>query len=152
LVSNTHVPTDRSLVRKTLHGLSQWFTGPNGLGILSTRARFKSRSVRRLILVCASVDFRSRAAYSLSRSLRLGKHHVCSRFRRTRDVGSTWCSADLSAFLLVRNILWRCFSTTCSGSMLATSDLLEDLLSATDMRNLMLIGAYRDNEVDPRIP
>ncbi|TCK84330.1 ATP-binding sensor histidine kinase [Paraburkholderia sp. BL9I2N2] len=31
----------------------------------------------------------------------------------------------------------------------ATLDLLEDLLTQTDVRHLMLIGAYRDNEVDP---
>jgi PAS domain S-box-containing protein len=30
----------------------------------------------------------------------------------------------------------------------ATLDLLEDLLTRTDMQNLMLIGAYRDNEVN----
>jgi PAS domain S-box-containing protein len=31
----------------------------------------------------------------------------------------------------------------------ATLDLLEDLLTHPDVRHLMLIGAYRDNEVDP---
>ncbi len=30
----------------------------------------------------------------------------------------------------------------------ATLDLLEDLLTQADVRNLLLIGAYRDNEVD----
>ncbi len=34
----------------------------------------------------------------------------------------------------------------------ATLDLLEDLLSRTDMKHLLLIGAYRDNEVDPTHP
>ncbi|MGJ5814571.1 sigma 54-interacting transcriptional regulator [Paludibaculum fermentans] len=34
----------------------------------------------------------------------------------------------------------------------ATLDLLEDLLSSPDMRHLMLIGAYRDNEVDAGHP
>ncbi len=34
----------------------------------------------------------------------------------------------------------------------ATLDLLEDLLTRPDMQNLMLIGAYRDNEVDPIHP
>jgi PAS domain S-box-containing protein len=34
----------------------------------------------------------------------------------------------------------------------ATLDLLEDLLSRTDMKHLLLIGAYRDNEVDPAHP
>jgi len=34
----------------------------------------------------------------------------------------------------------------------ATLDLLEDLLTQTDVRHLLLIGAYRDNEVDPAHP
>ena len=34
----------------------------------------------------------------------------------------------------------------------ATLDLLEDLLTRTDVRHLLLIGAYRDNEVDPAHP
>jgi PAS domain S-box-containing protein len=34
----------------------------------------------------------------------------------------------------------------------ATLDLLEDLLTRTDMQNLLLIGAYRDNEVDSTHP
>ena len=34
----------------------------------------------------------------------------------------------------------------------ATLDLLEHLLGRTDMQHLMLIGAYRDNEVDPTHP
>src|SRR5262249_29626683 len=34
----------------------------------------------------------------------------------------------------------------------ATLDLLEDLLTQTDLQHLLLIGAYRDNEVDPTHP
>src|SRR3954452_14001422 len=34
----------------------------------------------------------------------------------------------------------------------ATLDLLEDLLTRTDVQHLMLIGAYRDNEVNPAHP
>ena len=34
----------------------------------------------------------------------------------------------------------------------ATLDLLEDLLTRSDVTHLMLIGAYRDNEVDPTHP
>jgi PAS domain S-box-containing protein len=34
----------------------------------------------------------------------------------------------------------------------ATLDLLEDLLSRSDLRNLLLIGAFRDNEVTPTHP
>src|SRR6202043_2465078 len=34
----------------------------------------------------------------------------------------------------------------------ATLDLLEDLLSQPDVQHLMLIGAYRDNEVDSAHP
>ena len=32
----------------------------------------------------------------------------------------------------------------------ATLDLLEDLLTRSDLQHLLLIGAYRDNEVDCR--
>ena len=34
----------------------------------------------------------------------------------------------------------------------ATLDLLEDLLTQADIRHLLLVGAYRDNEVDPHHP
>ena len=34
----------------------------------------------------------------------------------------------------------------------ATLDLIEDLLSQSDVKHFMLIGAYRDNEVDPTHP
>ena len=34
----------------------------------------------------------------------------------------------------------------------ATLDLLEDLLTRSDVQHLMLIGAYRDNEVDAAHP
>src|ERR1700754_4352024 len=34
----------------------------------------------------------------------------------------------------------------------ATLDLLEDMLTGTDLRHLLLIGAYRDNEVDATHP
>src|SRR6516165_6908201 len=34
----------------------------------------------------------------------------------------------------------------------ATLDLLEDLLTGSDLRHLMLVGAYRDNEVDATHP
>src|SRR5262249_33832923 len=34
----------------------------------------------------------------------------------------------------------------------ATLDLLDDLLTSSDLRHLLLIGAYRDNEVDAAHP
>src|SRR5262249_41729677 len=34
----------------------------------------------------------------------------------------------------------------------ATLDLLEDLMMSADLRHLLVIGAYRDNEVDPTHP
>src|SRR5262249_789438 len=34
----------------------------------------------------------------------------------------------------------------------ATGDLIEDLFTQADVRHLLLIGAYRDNEVDPVHP
>ena len=35
---------------------------------------------------------------------------------------------------------------------MATLDLLEDVLTRSDLQHLMLIGAYRDNEVDATHP
>ena len=69
----------------------------------------------------------------------------------TRNAVSSWCSGDLSASSPRRNIPWRCFSTTCNGSTRRHSDF-EDLLTQGDVQHLMLIGAYRDNEVDPAHP
>ena len=71
---------------------------------------------------------------------------------RTRKAASSWCSADSSACSHGRNIRSRCSSTTCNGSTAATLDLLEDLLTRPDLQHLMLIGAYRDNEVDATHP
>jgi predicted ATPase len=43
------------------------------------------------------------------------------------------------------------FLDDLQGLDAATLDLLEDLLSRSDLRNLLLIGAFRDNEVTQRI-
>ena len=51
-----------------------------------------------------------------------------------------------------RNIRWRCSSTILQWLDAATLDLLEDLLTQADVRHLLLIGAYRDNEVDAAHP
>ena len=46
-----------------------------------------------------------------------------------------------------------CFLTTCNGfEVPATLDLLEDLLSQPDLHHLLVIGAYRDDEVTPTHP
>ena len=50
------------------------------------------------------------------------------------------------------SIRLRCSSTTCNGSTRQHSILLEDLLTRPDLRHLLLIGAYRDNEVDATHP
>jgi predicted ATPase len=51
-----------------------------------------------------------------------------------------------------RSIRSPSFSTICNGSMPATLDVLEDILTQPDMKHLLLIGAYRDNEVDSTHP
>ena len=43
-------------------------------------------------------------------------------------------------------------STTCSGPIAASLELLDDLVADSDTRHLLLIGAYRDNEVDAAHP
>ena len=43
-------------------------------------------------------------------------------------------------------------STTCSGSTLATLDLIEYLLTRSDLQHLLLIAAYRSNDVDVKHP
>jgi predicted ATPase len=44
------------------------------------------------------------------------------------------------------------FLDDLQGLDAATLDLLEDLLSRSDLRNLLLIGAFRDNEVTSAHP
>ena len=46
----------------------------------------------------------------------------------------------------------RSFSTTCNGLDAATLKLIEHILTHPDVRHLLLIGAYRDNEVSSGHP
>jgi len=71
---------------------------------------------------------------------------------RTRNAGSSSCCGDSSGFSLTRTSGWRSFSTICNGSTPRRSDLLEDVFTRSDLRHLMLIGAYRDNEVSAAHP
>src|SRR5258706_13328347 len=67
-----------------------------------------------------------------------------------RRAASNWCSVDLSAYSH-GNIRWPC-SFDLQWLDAATLDLLEDLLARPDVQHLMLIGAYRDNEVNSAHP
>jgi hypothetical protein len=46
----------------------------------------------------------------------------------------------------------RCFSTICNGSTRRLLKLLEHLITHPDVRHVLLIGAFRDNEVGPSHP
>ena len=65
---------------------------------------------------------------------------------------SDWCSGICWACSRGRSTRSRCSSTICSGSDSATLDLIEHLVTHPDVRHLLLIGAYRDNEVEPVAP
>ena len=69
-----------------------------------------------------------------------------------RNAASSWCSGDLSAYSRGRNIRWRCSSTICNGSTRRRSICSRICLTRPDVQHLMLIGAYRDNEVDSAHP
>ena len=63
-----------------------------------------------------------------------------------------WCSGGSSAYSRSRQHPLALFLDDLQWLDAATLDLLEDLLPAADVRHLMLIGAYRDNEVDSSHP
>ena len=69
-----------------------------------------------------------------------------------RSAVSSWCSDDLSEYSPARNIPWRLFLDDLQWLDAATLDLLEDLFTQRMCSHLMLIGAYRDNEVDSTHP
>ena len=74
-----------------------------------------------------------------------------SRYK-TPNVDSNSSFGDLLECSRSRNIRLPFSSTICSGSNSATIDLIEDLLTQSDVQHLMLIGAYRDNEVNSSHP
>ena len=73
------------------------------------------------------------------------------RRRKRKDV-SNWCFDDSSAYSHDPNIRLALFLDDLQWLDAATLDLLEDLLTQPDLQHLMLIGAYRDNEVDSAHP
>ena len=65
-----------------------------------------------------------------------------------RKAASNWHSVDfISAF--TREHPLALFLDDLQWLDAATLDLMEDLLTHPDVRDVMLIGAYRDNEVRP---
>jgi len=65
---------------------------------------------------------------------------------------SSWCFRRLSAYSRGRKHPLALFLDDLQWLDAATLDLLEDLLTRPDVQNLILIGAYRDNEVDSAHP
>ncbi len=57
-----------------------------------------------------------------------------------------------SAFSHALSIRWRLFLDDLQWLDAATLDFLEDLLVQEDLAHLLVVGAYRDNEVDPAHP
>ena len=58
----------------------------------------------------------------------------------------------LRRFRPPRSIRWRCSSTICNGWTRQRLELLERLVTDPDVRHVLLIGAYRDNEVSSSHP
>ena len=127
-------------------------------------SRRSGRAIRRSCSARATPSWRLAARMTANRWPAHDRHYpelksssaISRRFRRSsrsrrKDV-SSWCSAASSASLPVRNIRWRCSSTIFNGWTRRRSTLLEDLLTQTDVQHLLLIGAYRDNEVDAAHP
>ena len=61
------------------------------------------------------------------------------------------CSDDFSAFSRGPNIRWRSFLTICDGSMRPRSTYSAACCPGGRPSSLLVIGAYRDNEVDSAI-
>ena len=72
--------------------------------------------------------------------------------RSRRKAVSSSCSAASSASLPEPEHPLALFLDDLQWLDAATLDLLEDLLTRSDLQHLMLIGAYRDNEVDAAHP
>ena len=63
------------------------------------------------------------------------------------EAASSWCSGASSAYSRARSIRSRCSSTICNGSTRRRSICSRICCTDPDVRHLLLIGAYRDNEV-----
>ena len=71
---------------------------------------------------------------------------------RTRNAASNWCSDGFSAVFARPEHPLALFLDDFQWLDAATLDLLEDLLIHGEVQHLLLIGAYRDNEVTPAHP
>ena len=89
---------------------------------------------------------------------RAGAHHrqtaagrrTCRR--RTRKTGSRWYSGGSSACSHEPEHPLALFLDDLQWLDAATLDFLEHLVTHAEVRHLLLIGAYRDNEVGPAHP
>jgi len=80
----------------------------------------------------------------------IGKQPPVRTCRRgTRRNASSWCSGGSSAFSPGRSTRSRWFLDDLQWLDAATLDLLEHLVTHSEVRHLLLVGAYRDNEVSP---
>ena len=75
---------------------------------------------------------------------------ACRRSRR-RTV-SRWCSGSSSVSSPRPSTRWCSSSTTCSGWMRGRWLCSRTVVTHPDVHHLLLVGAYRDNEVDPSHP
>ena len=72
--------------------------------------------------------------------------------RRTRRTASRWCSGASSACSRGQEHPLALFLDDLQWLDAATLDLLEHLVTHPEVRHLLLVGAYRDNEVGPAHP
>ncbi len=72
--------------------------------------------------------------------------------RRTRRTASRWCSGASSAHSRSKEHPLALFLDDLQWLDAATLDLLEHLVTHPEVRHLLLVGAYRDNEVGPAHP
>ena len=72
--------------------------------------------------------------------------------RRKRGTVSSWCSGVSSAPSPLRSIRLALFLDDLQWLDTATLELLECLIADPDLRHVLLIGAYRDNEVSSSHP
>ena len=64
-----------------------------------------------------------------------------------RRTASNWCSGGSLGAFAGRSTRWRCSSTICNGWTRQALSFLEHLVTHAEVRHLLLVGAYRDNEV-----
>ena len=72
--------------------------------------------------------------------------------RRMRRTASRWCSGASSSVFARKEHPLALFLDDLQWLDSATLDLLEHLVTHPEVRHLLLVGAYRDNEVGPAHP